>query len=115
MQSLYRKSSVILIPVPVRFNSWVCGRSLTGISGWNPAGGHGCLSLVNAVRCQIQLFARGRSLVQRSPSECVCVCVIKYDEVQQYPSTITMSREKRSEQGGRKISFYFNHMQRLLS
>ena len=75
MESLSRKSSVILIPVLDRFKSWFCGRSHTGIRGWNPSGGHGCLSLVNVVRCQIQLSATVRSIVQWSPNECVCVCV----------------------------------------
>jgi hypothetical protein len=31
---------------------------------------HGCLSLVSVVYCQVQVSATGRSLVQRSPSEC---------------------------------------------
>jgi hypothetical protein len=30
---------------------WVCGRSFAGIAGLNPAGVHGCLSLVNVVCC----------------------------------------------------------------
>jgi hypothetical protein len=30
---------------------------------------HGCLYLVNVVRCQVQVSAKGRSLVQRSPTE----------------------------------------------
>jgi hypothetical protein len=38
------------------------------------AGGHGCLSFVNAVRWQV-VSATGRSCVQRGPSECLCVCV----------------------------------------
>jgi len=37
--------------------------------------GHGCLSLVNIVCCQVEVSATGRSLVQRSPTDCVCVCV----------------------------------------
>jgi hypothetical protein len=32
--------------------------------------GHGCLSVVNTVCCQIQFSASGRSLVQRNPTEC---------------------------------------------
>jgi hypothetical protein len=31
---------------------------------------HGCLSLVIVVCCQVQVSATGRSLVQRSPTEC---------------------------------------------
>jgi len=32
--------------------------------------GHGCLSLVNVVCCQVDVSAMGRSLVQRSCTEC---------------------------------------------
>jgi hypothetical protein len=31
--------------------------------------GHGCLSLVNVVCCQVEISATGRSLVQRGPTE----------------------------------------------
>jgi hypothetical protein len=32
------------------------------------------------VRCQVEVSATGRSLVQRSPTECsVCVCLIECD------------------------------------
>ena len=59
------------IPVAARSKAQVCGLSLAGIAGSNPARGFGCLSLVNFVCCQVS--ATGRSLVQRSPTECVCV------------------------------------------
>jgi hypothetical protein len=45
------------------------GRALAGILGSNPAGGHGCLFLVNVVCFQVEVSATGRSLVQRSPIE----------------------------------------------
>jgi hypothetical protein len=32
--------------------------------------GHGCLSLVSVVCCQVEVSAMGWSLVQRSPTEC---------------------------------------------
>jgi hypothetical protein len=32
--------------------------------------GHGCLSIVSAVCCQVEVSATGWSLVQRSPTEC---------------------------------------------
>ena len=41
--------------------------------GSNPTGGeggHGCLSVVSVVCCQVEVSAKGRSLVQRSPTEC---------------------------------------------
>ena len=58
------------ILVAAQSEAWVCGRSLAGIAGSNPAGNHGCLSFVSAVCRQT-----GRSLVQRSPTVCVgCEC-----------------------------------------
>ena len=35
--------------------------------------GHGCLYLVSAVVCDVEVSATGRSLVQRIATECVCV------------------------------------------
>jgi hypothetical protein len=32
--------------------------------------GHGCLSVVSVVCCQVEVSATGQSLVQRSPTEC---------------------------------------------
>jgi hypothetical protein len=41
--------------------------------------GHGRLSLVQCLRCQVQVSATGRSLVQRSPTDCgVCLSAIKW-------------------------------------
>jgi hypothetical protein len=45
--------------VAVPSKAWVCGRSLTVIAGSNPAGGHGCLSLVSVVCCQVEVSATG--------------------------------------------------------
>jgi hypothetical protein len=59
----------LLLPVAARFKAWVCGRSLAGIAGSNPAGGM-------VVCCQVQISATGRSLFQRSPTDC---CVSDYD------------------------------------
>jgi hypothetical protein len=67
--------------VAARSNAWVGGRTLAGITCSNPAGEHGCLSVVSVVCCQVEVSATGRSLVQRSPTE--CVWVIECDEVQQ--------------------------------
>ena len=71
-----------------RSKVWVCGRSLAGITGSNPAGG--LYVCTNVVCCQIEASATGPSLVQRSPTECVCVHVC--DQVQQETSTPTVSR-----------------------
>ena len=53
-----------------RSKAGVCGRSLAGIEGSNPAREHGCLSLVSVVCSQAKVSATGRSLVQR----CVVMC-----------------------------------------
>ena len=45
--------------IVVRYKAWVCGRSLAGITGSNPAGGDGSLSLVNVARCQVEVSASG--------------------------------------------------------
>ena len=43
----------------------------------NPPGGHGCLSFVSVLCRQVEVSVMGRSLVQRSPSDCdVSLCVI---------------------------------------
>ena len=52
-----------------RSKARVCNRSLAGIVGSNPAGGMD-VCLVSVVCCQVEFSASGRSLVQRSPTEC---------------------------------------------
>jgi len=46
-----------------RFAWWDCG--------FESRRGHGCLSLVNVVWGEVEASATVRSLVQRSPTECV--------------------------------------------
>ena len=65
-------------PLVARSKASVCGRSLGGTAGSN-----GCLSVVSVVCCQVEVSATGRSLVQRSPTDCsVCVSVVDCDVVQ---------------------------------
>ena len=50
------------VPVPVaeRSKAWVYGRwNVGGVAGSNPAVGHGCLSLVNVLCCQVEVSASG--------------------------------------------------------
>ena len=42
--------------------------------------GHGCLSIVSVVCCQVEVSATDWSLVQRSPTDCGASCVIKKPE-----------------------------------
>jgi hypothetical protein len=61
--------------VVARSKSWVYGRSLVRIAGSNPGRGHGCLSVVSVVCCQVEVSATGLSLVERNPTECGVSCV----------------------------------------
>jgi hypothetical protein len=65
------------IPVLARSKAWVCGTSLPGIAGSNPA--H-ITSHVIVVCCQAEVS--GCSLIRRSPPEC---CVSAYVRAQQGP------------------------------
>ena len=66
--------------------------------------GHGCLPLVCFVCCQVEVYATGRSLFQRSPTArarahvcvCVCVCVTECDQLQQYPAHLQCVGRRRS-------------------
>jgi hypothetical protein len=62
-------------PVAARSKAWVCGRLLAGIAGSNPIDGHGYLSIVIVVCCQVEVSATGRSLIQRSPTDLIRRCV----------------------------------------
>ena len=47
------------VPVAARSKAWVCGRSPAETVGSNPIGGHGCLSVVSVVCCQVEVCATG--------------------------------------------------------
>jgi hypothetical protein len=60
--------------VAERSKARVYGRSFAGFAGLNLAGGKD-FSLVSVVRCQVEVSATGRPLVQRSPTASgVSVC-----------------------------------------
>jgi hypothetical protein len=67
------------IPVAARSKAYVCGRALAGIVGSNPTAGMD-VCLVQCLCCQVEVSATGRSLVQRSPTDCD-VCVYECDQV----------------------------------
>jgi hypothetical protein len=48
----------------------VCDLSLAGSAGLNAVGMHKCLPVVSVLCCQVEVFASGWSLGQRSPTEC---------------------------------------------
>jgi hypothetical protein len=59
-------------------SQWPCGlrRGFAAarllIDGSNPAGAW--MSVLSVVCCQVEVSGTGWSLVQRSPTDCVCVC-----------------------------------------
>jgi len=55
--------------VAARSETEVCGGLVSRIAGSNPPG-HGCLSVVSVVCCQVEVSVSGRSLVQRIPTDC---------------------------------------------
>jgi len=58
-------------------NARVRSRSLAGITGANPAGDMDALLFPSVMFCQVEVSATGRSLVQRSPTDCAAsLCVI---------------------------------------
>jgi hypothetical protein len=63
------------VPVAERSKARVYGRSLAGVAGSNPPGGMD-VCLLWLLCCQVEVYAKGRSLVQRSPTDCgVTMCV----------------------------------------
>ena len=61
------------IPVVARSKVQVCGSSHAETAGSNPAGDMDVCLFVNIVCYQAEVSKTGRSLVQRSPTVCVCV------------------------------------------
>ena len=55
------------------------GRDLCDELITRPGESYGCLSVVSVVCCQVEVSATGRSLDQRSPTDCG---VFEYNEVQ---------------------------------
>ena len=60
------------IVVAARSKAWVFD-GFFWYCGFESRRRHAWLSLVSALCCQVEISAKGRSLVQRSPTECVCV------------------------------------------
>ena len=54
---------------------WVSDRSFAGNAGSKPAGVMDVCLFVNVACRQIEISAKGKSLVQKGPTVCVCVCV----------------------------------------
>ena len=61
-------NGVVPTTVAARSKLRVCGRSLAGIVGSNPAGPR--ISVLSVVCCKVEISATDRSHAQRSPIEC---------------------------------------------
>jgi hypothetical protein len=65
--------------------------------------GHGCLSVVSVVCCQVEVSATSCSLVQRSPTECgvskKCVIVKPRNEEAKAPEKGLLSHRKKKKLG----------------
>ena len=66
--------------------------------GSNSAGGHGCLSLAIVVCFRVEVSAAGRSLVQRSPTDCgLSECDLKTSKMRRLRETRGFQRRKEKE------------------
>jgi hypothetical protein len=70
----------------VRSNALVYSRSIAGMAGSNPAGDIDVCFLCLLCVLLVEAFASGQSLVQSSPTKCVCVIVsfakpVNHDEI----------------------------------
>jgi len=79
--------------VAARSKAWVCGRSLFGIAGSNPASEW---MSVSCVLCsQVGVSATGRLLVKRIPTECaMIVCDIETSTEGSTGSTSVVNPQK---------------------
>jgi len=63
----------------------VKGEGLQPLACWDHGFKHlreqGCLSLVSVVCCLVEASTTSRSLVERTPTDCVCVCAIESDRI----------------------------------
>jgi len=57
LKDFLTKLFVSPIAVAAQSKAWVSGRPLAGIEGARHAGGHGCLSVVSVVCCQVWVSA----------------------------------------------------------
>jgi hypothetical protein len=69
------------IPLVARSKAWVCDFSLARTAGSNLSVDIEVLLFLSVVFCHEEVSVMGRSLIQRSASE--CVCVTECDQVQQ--------------------------------
>ena len=108
-QSIEPSDKPLSKPVAARSEAQICGRLLAGIAVSNPAAGHGYLSRVNVVCCQVEVYATNWSFVQRIPTECgvsECVCVFVCDRnVNSEAVYVRVGLLRHREEGNQWITF----------
>jgi hypothetical protein len=82
------------IPVAAPSKAWICGRSLAGIVGSNPTAGMD-VCLVQCLCCQVEVSARGRSLVQGVLPTVVCVWWVWSSECKQPRHLLWVGRRSK--------------------
>ena len=93
---------MIALPIPVaeRSKARVCGTSLAGIAGSNPAGGMD-VCLLCVVCCRVEISATGRSLVQRSLADlwCVTMCYLETSQIRRpWPALGCCAEDEEEEE-----------------
>jgi hypothetical protein len=69
--------------------------------GFESCRGHGCLSFVNVVCCQVEVFAIGRCLVQRE-SQLTVVCHCAWSRNLKKQAALVRVREREREREGER-------------
>jgi hypothetical protein len=63
------------ILVAEQSKAWICNRGIAGIAGSNPGGGLNVCPLWSSFVVRVEVSATFRSLVQGSPTNCMCFVV----------------------------------------
>jgi hypothetical protein len=72
-----------LLPIAAPSKAWMCEPSLAEIAGSNPTASTDVCPFEFCVCCQLHASATVQTLVQKNPTECVCVCVTECVHVKQ--------------------------------
>jgi hypothetical protein len=79
------------IAVEVRYKQLLCDSSLVEIVGSNPAGARLCVSCEYCMCCLTTVSVMGRSLFERSPTECdMSVCYTEISMISRLGPTRTV-------------------------
>ena len=89
------------------------GRAIKGVGlgplacwdcGFESRRGHRCLSVVSVVCCQVEVSATGRSLFQRSPTECVSLSVIRCNTNPQHLLSVSRRGQNKNRMKNNQLT-----------